>query len=58
MHRIKRGGVMAVTVRIITSDGKVHLNPEEVHIPRNEKYEAFYRIVENYKPVQKKDETA
>lgn len=49
---------MAVTVRIITNDGKVHLNPEEVHIPRNEKYEMFYRILENYKPVRKKDETA
>ena len=49
---------MAVTVRIITSDGKVHENPEEVHIPRNEKYEMFYRIVENYRPEKKKDGTA
>lgn len=49
---------MAVTIRIITSDGKVHMNPEEVHIPRNEKYETFYRMVENYEPVKKKDETA
>ena len=47
-----------VTVRIITSDGKVYTNPKDVHIPRNKKYAIFYRIVDNYKPVNKKDETA
>lgn len=49
---------MAVTVRIITNDGKIHTNPEEIHIPRNEKYEMLYRIVENYCPEKEKDVTA
>ena len=57
VHRIKRGDVMA-NIRIITKDGKVYTDPKEVHIPRNEKYEMLYRIVENYKPVEKKEGTA
>lgn len=48
----------------IIKDGIRYTNPEEVFIPRNEKTEMFYRIVENYQPKEKpqyekqKDETA
>lgn len=47
-----------VTVR--TSDGKTYTNPKDVHIPRNEKTESFYRMVleHDYPEKKTKDETA
>lgn len=46
---IKRGVVM-VTVKIITSDQKAYTDPQKIHIPKNDTYAAFYRIVDNYRP--------
>ena len=34
----------------IVKDGIRYTNPADVHIPRNEQTEMFYRIVENYIP--------
>lgn len=45
-----------ITVR--TSDGKVYTDPRQVRIERNEKTEMFYRMVENYKPKEKKQEAS
>lgn len=53
---IKRGGVM-VTVKIITSDKKAYTDPQKIHIPENDTYAAFYRIVDNYQP-KTEEETA
>lgn len=54
-YKRKEGGIaMAVTVTIVTRDGKVYTDPTKVHIPRNKDTEAFYRMVENF--VLDKDE--
>lgn len=45
-----------VKVTIRTSDGKVYTDPSEIHIPRNEKYEAFYRSVDQYEPKETTEE--
>lgn len=47
-------------VTIKTADGKVYTNPGEIHIPRNEKTEMFYRIVDQYVPGEQhtEDKTA
>lgn len=46
-----------VTIR--TNDGKVYTDPRQIHIPRNEKTEMFYRIVDQYRPEKcDKDKTA
>ncbi len=37
----------------IIKDGVRYTNPADVFIPRNEKTEMFYRIVENYQPKEK-----
>lgn len=45
---------MAVTIR--TSDGKVYTDPSKVHIPRNEKTAMFYKLVDQFKPDQEKEQ--
>lgn len=35
-------------ITVVTSDGKVHTDPSEIFIPRNEKYAMFYRIVDQH----------
>lgn len=48
-------------VTIKTSDGKVYTDPSKIHIPRNEKTEMFYRIVDQYvvpEEQHNKDKTA
>lgn len=39
----------------IIKDGIRYTDPSKVHIPRDEKTEAFYKMVENYVPKPKKD---
>lgn len=46
-----------VTVKIITSDKKAYTDPQKIHIPENDTYAAFYRIVDNYQP-KTEEETA
>lgn len=43
-------------VTIKTADGKVYTNPNDIHIPRNEKTEMFYRIVDKYEMGNKNNE--
>jgi hypothetical protein len=51
---------MAANVTIRTSDGRVYTDPSQIHIPRNEKNEMFYRIVDQFKAPEKpsKEKTA
>lgn len=37
-------------VTITTADGKVYTDPSKIKIPRNEKTELFYHILENFVP--------
>lgn len=44
-------------VTIKTSDGKIYTNPKDIHIPRTDKTEAFFKLVEQYVP-KREDKTA
>lgn len=46
---------MAVKVIITTHDGTVYTDPTKIKVPRNDNTEAFYRMLENFKPPQKGD---
>lgn len=36
------------TVEIVTSDGTIHKNPQEIKIIRSERTELFFQILEDY----------
>lgn len=44
-----------VKIRIITNEKKIIINPQDVQIGRNEKYAEFYRLVDNYEPLDEKN---
>ena len=42
-----------VTVTITTHDGRVYTDPGKIKIPRNEKTEMLYHLLESYEPPKK-----
>lgn len=43
-----------IEVTITTHDGKVYTDPSKIKVPRNERTELFYHLLETYTPPEKK----
>ena len=44
-------------VTITTHDGKVYTDPSKIKVPRNERTELFYHLLETFVPPEEKSNT-